>query len=919
MIKNPSNRHSLPKVIISEVDHEKILEFKIKYEKLARLDRFEVKAMHYEGKEIVFDEVLVNGGLIEVEYQDDNKTLFVKVGEKSYRICGERIGGNYIVTEYKDKNEPKSKKHFRLIEKDGKYFKPNGEEVTKNIRKSSVKVLLTLTDGVEDNNGKLRKSRTERELIVADNIKLYSQIVGREVTTTKEIYLVKRFLGYRSDLLFYYGFVNNFFHVAGKREELWKIDFDTLPSNSPLLEYFKFTINDEKYLKSYSSDIQQIKKDLQNNKYIFLVNGEDIEIKAENYNIKPLSELLNIEFLNIQIKKDLQNSKYIFSALRHALMHFDYDFFVRLFNGEDIEIKAKNGNKKPLSELLNIEFLNIMIENIDKLNIDTRKEFIDDDDVPIKLFGEEMKPKNLYGLYAHTAINRVAFNKLINSFMMENGVENQALKSYFDQKAGGVAYEVDIHQNSNYKKLYVKHKNLVSKVSTLSDGQEIAKVNAKISELKEQMKKITKANSLKRLEHKFRLAFGFVYSEYKDYEAFKNNFDTDIKKGKFVPKDKEGKRRAFDHRELEQLKGYFDSTFKSKKPNTKEKLGELSKSTGKLSLKALIGDDMFLKFILLMFTFMPQELKGEFLGFVKKYYHDTKHIEEDTKDRDDGFSNERPMGLKLKVLDKNIRSLSILKHSLSFQTKYNKKDKSFYEDGNVHGKFYKKLGISHNQEEFNKSVYAPLFKYYSALSKLINDFEIYSLTQHVVGSETLAQQVRKRKFIKKGYYNFGNLLKKTDSIIRSSRDNDIFYAVIDMRNTISHLSVEPMFDYPLNGKKFYKLYENKVICVDPLKSRKMIIDFIKRQTEMKKTLGYDAVNDFTMKMVQLQTKLKVYANKEKTIEKMKEEAQTPNDYYNIYKVKGVEAINQYLLEIIGETDDEALIRKLINRGNSINP
>jgi len=831
MIKNPSNRYALPKVIISKIDNQNILEFKIKYKKLSKLDIVKVKSMHYDDRAIIFDEVIVNDGLIDVEYRDNHKTIFVKVGNKSYSISGQKVGGKE-----------------RLLEN----------------RVSKTKVQLELKDKATN-----RVSKTERELIVDDNIKIYSQIVGRDVKTTKDIYLIKRFLAYRSDLLFYYGFVNNFFHVANNRSEFWKIDFND-SNNSKLIEYFKFTINDhlkndENYLKDYISDNEKLKNDL---------------IKVKNS----------------------------FEKIRHALMHFDYDFFVKLFNGEDVGLE------------LDIEFLDIMIDKLDKLNIDTKKEFIDDEKITI--FGEELSLAKLYRFYAHTAINRVAFNKLINSFIIENGVENQSLKEYFNQQAGGIAYEIDIHQNREYKNLYNEHKKLVSRVLSISDGQEIAILNQKIAKLKDQMKQITKANSIKRLEYKLRLALGFIYTEYENYEEFKNNFDTDIKNGRFTPKDNDGNKRAFDSRELEQLKGYYEATIQTQKPKTDEKIEEVSKKIDRLSLKSLIADDILLKFILLMFTFMPQELKGEFLGFIKKYYHDTKHIDQDTISDSDDTIETLSIGLKLKILDKNIRSLSILKHSLSFQTKYNKKDRNYYEDGNIHGKFFKKLGISHNQEEFNKSVYAPLFRYYSALYKLINDFEIYTLSLHIVGSETLTDQVNKSQFLSGRYFNFRKLLTQSYHINNNSTHSTIFNAVINMRNDISHLSYEPLFDCPLNGKKSYKRKirnQFKTINIKPLvESRKIIIDFITLQTDMQKVLGYDAVNDFTMKIVQLRTRLKAYANKEQTIQKMITEAKTPNDFYNIYKVQGVEEINKYLLEVIGETQAEKEIREKIERGNIAN-
>ena len=821
MNKKPSNRYALPKIIITELNHENIVEFKVKYEKLARLDRFEVKQMHYDGKDIVFDEVLANSGLIEVKYLDDNKTVAINLNGKKYRIKGYKVGGKQ-----------------RLLED----------------RRSKLKVTLELSDGIQDKEGNLRKSRTERELITSDSTTLYSKIVGREIRTTKEIYLIKRFLAYRSDLLFYYGFINNFFKIAGNKRELWKIDFFR-DENQKLIEYFKFSINDK--LKNDKGYLKE-----------YITNDE-------------------------QIKKDLQNTKEVFTALRHALMHFDYDFFEKLFNNEEIE---------KLSKIHTIEFLNTMIDKLDKLNIDTRKEFIDDE--RIKVFGEEMELKKLYGLYAHTAINRVAFNKLINSFMIQDGVENEALKRYFNSKAeDGIAYEIDIHQNSAYKKLYIRHKNLVGRLSALNDGDQIAQLNKDISELKAKMKAITKANSLKRLEHKLRLAFGFIYTEYQDYEAFKNNFDTDIKKGKFNTIG------------FEQIKGYYDATFEDKKPKTEETLDGVAKQIDQLSLKDLIDDDTLLKVILLIYIFLPQEIKGEFLGFIKKYYHDTKHIEEDTKDKDEGFVDTFPVGLKLKVLEKNIRSLSILKHSLSYQAKYNKKDEHFYEVGNRHGRFYKKLGISHNQEEFDKSVYAPLLRYYSALFKLLNDFEIYALAKHPSTERPTLKDVieskqfhfkwnkKKKKLEKSDHYVFSTLINKTFDREKMKKANMI-------RNAIAHLSEQNLFEIPLAG---YRKQKGERVPYSMKDEREKIIEAI--QSVMDSALGYDAINDFTMKIIQLRTRLKVYADKSETIETMIQGAKTPNDFYHIYKVKGVEAINRHLLDVIGETEDEARIRKQIERGN----
>jgi len=803
MTKKPSNRNSLPKVIINKVDESSILEFKIKYEKLARLDRFEVRSMRYDGDgRIIFDEVVANAGLLDVDYEDDNRTIVVKIENKAYNIYGKKVGG----------------------------------EKRLNGKISKAKVQLILTDSIRKNaNDTHRHSLTERELINKNEVDLYSKIAEREISTTKDIYLVKRFLAYRSDLLLYYAFINHYVRVNGNKKEFWKTEID-----DKIIDYFIYTINDtlknkEGYLEKYIVDRDQI-------------------------------------------KKDLEKIKQIFSHLRHKLMHYDFRFFTDLFDGKDVDIKVDNSIQK-ISELLDIEFLNIVIDKLEKLNIDAKKEFIDDE--KITLFGQEIELKKLYSLYAHTSINRVAFNKLINSFLIKDGVENKELKEYFNaHNQGKESYYIDIHQNQEYKKLYIEHKNLVAKLSATTDGKEIAKINRELADKKEQMKQITKANSLKRLEYKLRLAFGFIYTEYKDYERFKNSFDTDTKKKKFD---------AIDNAKIIE---YFEATNKAKKI---EKLEEILKGIDKLSLKTLIQDDILLKFLLLFFTFLPQEIKGEFLGFIKKYYHDITSLDEDTKDKDDEIT-ELPRSLKLKIFSKNIRKLSILKHSLSYQIKYNKKESSYYEAGNVFNKMFKKQAISHNLEEFGKSIYLPMLKYYSALYKLINDFEIYALYKDMDTSETLSQQVDKQEYKRNEYFNFETLLRKKFG-------NDIEKVLVTYRNKIAHLDFNFLYDKPIN--KFISLY----------KSREKIVNYIKNH-DIQAVLKYDAVNDFVMKVIQLRTKLKVYADKEQTIESMIQNTQNPNGFYNIYKVKAVENINRHLLKVIGYTESEKAVEEKIRAGNT---
>ncbi|CAA6823454.1 MAG: Unknown protein [uncultured Sulfurovum sp.] len=526
------------------------------------------------------------------------------------------------------------------------------------------------------------------------------------------------------------------------------------------------------------------------------------------------------------------------------------------------------------------------MSNIDKLNIETKKEFIGDE--KIRLFGENLSLAKVYELYSHICVNRVGFNKFINSMLIKDGIENEALKDKFSTKFTGNAYYIDIHNSREYKDLYKKHKRLVINVSTLKDGRAIRQEDKKIAELKKQMMTMTTTNSLARLECKLRLAFGFLYNEYNDYKAFKNSFDSNLKNNKF------------DVTNVDAFKAYFLSTYANRKPRTRERIDKVLKETESLELKGLIANDPLLKFILLMFVFIPQALKGEFLGFVKKYYHDVHSIEKDTKDKED-LIEFMPLSLKLKILGRNIRTLTLFKYALGSPINYNSVDEVFYVEGNRYGKVYKQLGISHNQEEFDKTLTVSLLRYYSALFKLINDFEIYSLAKGnptVVNLNVLVDDSSSPyKF--RGFYNFGNMIGQIHGLTHNQIKNE----EIMIRNKIAHFDIEMLLKKPLLAQ----------IKLDV--QRKNLIKFIEDRGDMKSVLGYDAINDFSMKMVHLRTKIKVNSDKLQIMMGLLTNVKTPNDFYNIYKVKGIESINQHLLDVIGLTEFEKKIENEINEGN----
>lgn len=690
----------------------------------------------------------------------------------------------------------------------------------------------------------------------------YQRISGKSDLQSQDIYKIKRFLAYRSEMLFFYSFIDAFFKVGSNKRELWQIDFNR-HSNAYLIDYFAYTIDDtlknsKGFLHDYSTN-----KDA--------------------------------------IKEDLEKIKNIFSKLCHALMHYDYTFFENLFEHQSLGLE------------LDIALLDTLLEESKELYVDSKKNYLDDETIEI-LDEKELKLSTLFSFYSRIELNHPAFNKLINSMIMVDGIENPETKALFDSRSEQErAYYIDIHEYREYKDLYIEHKKLVHQKEATSNGQKQKEFNDKINEIKTQMNTLTKANSIARLEYKMRLAFGFITTHYSSFQHFRNNFSKEIKGNHYQSMTQQD------------IKTYLETSYdKSKKffikGDKKDNRGKVIKDReGNVvkikiyhnydigSLKEIIGDNQSLKLIMLLFIFTPKELKGEFLGFIKKYYHDTKNISTDTKDNEEDLAEiDTSDAMRLKLLDRNITKLTVLNYALATPAKYNTKNQEFYDEGNKFSKIYKTLSISHNQEEFDKSLIVPIFRYYSHLYKLINDFEIYSLLKDNPTNQTLEAIItskkyhekwdnRKKEFVQADYYNFAYL-------IRTFSNNQ---EIRNLRNNISHLDFQKL----IGG------VEKKGL----LKQRNDVIQFINRNRDFASTLGYNAINDFEMKVLQMCKRLEVNSDKSQAIKDVlaKGEAIEPNDYYILYKIKGVESINKMLLESIGVTQNEQKIIDKIHQGNAL--
>lgn len=836
--KNPQNKNSLPKIIISDFNNSCINEIKIKYFKHSRLDKITINKMSLNKEnELIFEEVLLNNDKENIRISSNKKQLLIETENKNYKISAIKIKNDKNILFFKKGNK---KVRFIVDKKDSKYYKKDGSELLveeKDIieyRQSFDKFEVFL----EDLNSN-RKTSSQRELITQNTKSIYERISGISNPSSQDIYKIKRFISYRSDMLFFYSFVDSFFKDINNIE-LWKLDFNK-KINEPLIDFFTFQINDN----------------LKNDK-------------------KPLFDYIKNKD---HIKHDLIKVKNLFYNFRHALVHFDYKYIEELLSNKNTSMD------------LNINFLNTLIEKNNFILKKDRKNFLEDEEISI--FEDKNKTQVYYDFFNELSTKLASFNSIINSFIAKNGIENKELKEFLKSK--GISYFNDIHEDKeNYKKIYNEHKKEVTKLSYLEDGNEIHKTNQNISKLKDKMNKITKENSIKKLEVKLRLIFGFIKKEFNNFENFRKNFENESKKTQFQNKIK--------NINIEIIKEYYNITFDKKIQffvHHKGKNKIYDKPHG-YNLKDFIKDDNLLKFIFLFYIFIPSELKSDFLGFIKKFYHDTKNIENDTiNEKEDIFKSNITTSQKLKLLERFIKNQTILKYSLNTKYNYEKTNNKFIEKGSPNKKTFSSLGISHNIQEFEKTLVSNIYKYNSYIFKLISDFEIFLILKDNSNTKTIKEVIETQKYHFGKHYNFLTLLLNTKVLSHKNHD------IIKLRNFISH-------NAPLN----FEETKDKFVNINKIKEQRInILNLISKQKEINQTLMYNPINDFTMKVIHLQIKLKQLSNKTEKLKELQTKAQTPNDFYNIYKLKAIEVINKYLLDVFNETYEEKITKNMIKKGN----
>lgn len=853
MEKKIKNKSSIVRVIISNFDSKEMKEFKVLYTKQGGVDTF----------------------LTSTEFGSDGRLIFKsiknKVRDKNlYKVTAKILeSGNKV---HIDKYDIRKGQLIRTYEVKGTYENTNnnGKKIILNVEDKNQK-------NVHDPRGIRRiESKTERLLLSEDIREKYSKIAlcPIEEIDSKKLYKIKKFFNYRSKMLIYFNFINDFLTKETGEKELWKIK-DTCENIEIIFENIK------KYLsvgiENYNNYVNNLNKKLSEDK-------KELEIK---------------QLTDDELREDIKKILKLFGDFRHKLMHYDYKFFERLFDNEKINVYEES-----LKEILNLNIFKI-ISLLKTQRWENKTNYITKED-KLSVLGKSKSAKTLYKVYWGICDRKNGFNKFINGFFTKDGVEDQDFKDLirkdFEQKYLKMEekkktetfrgkknnpgdyqklmkkiYEFkenykdifywDINDCPEYKKLYSRRKELIEKynkqINGIKDKKYITDLNKQLLKLKIDMEKITKANSLIRLEYKLQVAYGFLMKEYKlNINKFKNNFKPS---------------------EIEDIENYYTKREEYLNANISQEKIEFDLGSLEDSLKEIYKDNpeeineknLSMKFYMLVYILLPTEIRGDFLGFIKKYYYDIKSvdfIDENIGEEElESLLEKETFFHDIRLFEKNIKHYQLINYELI----------EFYDLKEQMGEYLESLGIqnwksqtyrnSSDRNIFGKNIILPIFKFYENIFKLLNDIEIYALFGYMEkvnesslenGIKKLKAAVKKVKNKKEKFYTYTNLLNFYQFLSKEVKINEhINQTDFNIRNSIAHLDFNSILTNFISDKNNENNYreknskeKNDYIDMYNLKSLSEKIDYLingklvnKIIQEGKINLGFNFINDYYMR------------------------------------------------------------------------
>ena len=914
--RKKGNKSSIVRVIISNFDDRQIKELKVLYHKQGGVDTIQIDKMAFENEQTeAFGQLIFKAVKAVKPSTLEDKVMQYRT--PSLKLIDESGGGNGIIATKYASHDQESQKPEHILRKykiTGTWrYVSNATATNEGERQKEITVFLEdirPTDTEADRLGRRKKkTSTSRVLLSKETIQNYRYVLssGEKEIDSRNIYKMNRFIEYRSSLLFYYTFINHFM-VAPVREtynEVWKIE-DNYKKQKGNIDEVIDKINDYLYLKvndfidNHNQHVDRMKMSVQDAEIELLkvkTSREKNSLKASIRKRKADMPSKIEAYDKVDLRNDLIKILAVLSDLRHKLGHFEYAYFDNLLTGNGI-------GDETLTHLLDLKLFKVLSDYIE-----VKKSYVAmylDGDERCHILGSNKKLKKIYEIYQRICETKNGFNGFINSLMVQDGIEHftvkeivkqdyryrinllktflekeqdskklketrdeiEALEAWLEESDGEVYYQ-DIQLNPKYKVIYNAHKSAIEKMNVLLVQPHNDLIKAKITDqnqviksLKEQMESITKRNSRYRLEYKMRIAFGYLQDVFNmDLVTFKSQFNLDS--------DLFRKTLDFlntDDGLAEQVEKWLVTKApKTQRGNKTESAFDLGKLTWKLNSMKDLDDHIFesnkrnnlFKLYALLHLLLPQELKGDFLGFVKKNYYDLKNVDFQSIGEEDHTPeiSKDTFFHHMRLFEKGARRYDLFHYEI--QDAIQSKADPFY---------YRKIVRNILKNDFLSDeiidemkltglVVRPIMKVYENIFHLASNIELRALIKIAEEKKlnsieasikmVLAEQKTKKKGGK--HYNFACCLEYAElgELIRKQRPN----FNVGIRNAIMHLNLKELLEDKLqvDKKDKYKRLQKDVMNLFVISERLKLNQI---------PIGSDLYNDYLMRYDQTLFSLK---------------------------------------------------------------
>ncbi len=471
--RQKSNKSSIVRVIVSNFDDHCIKEIKVLYLKQGGVDTFLIDN----------DQMLVGYGMNDVtsgpiNFGDHVKAVkSVLFNDPTQRYQPPQVtidNGDIYVSKTTGHGSNEPYKHYVIS---GKWRFVKDKEINSSNKTSEAKieVKVTVTDLIdnksylskEENQRRRAKSDTYRILLSREVMKNYSYIlndsskVNATTVDSINIHRANTFLEYRSQMLYYFTFINHFFmnldkivrpladekikKLSDETEKVealdkYKIMFDELENfrnkcngnlysvakidtsnvntnHSDTHYQYKIKATYEAYIPYIAQALYLLKNDWFENYQTYLKSEKNINNKNTDSFIETIK---NFVYEESEIQEDVEKILCELTAFRHALAHYDYQLFDSLYRNPF----EMNTDKVPqIFKQLNDLKLFKLLQLLPVAKMAQKHPYIDKDDY-IYIMGKMIPLRECAYLYDLMGAQKEGFKATINDFFCLNGVTN---------------------------------------------------------------------------------------------------------------------------------------------------------------------------------------------------------------------------------------------------------------------------------------------------------------------------------------------------------------------------------------------------------------------------------------------------------------------------------------------------------------